>query len=121
MLNRPQKEFLIGELNRFTPFHNIKAGQTDEPADLEELSEFSLRRKKAILLEAITWCAVFIVIIFVLLYRKRPLNVAAFITFFVLTLGSFILLLRAMYALGRNRKFRLIVKMLKLNQEISEQ
>lgn len=120
MLNRAQKEFLVEELNRFTTFHNIKNNFTDEPSDIEELSEFSLRRKKAILLEAITWCVVFLVNIFVLLYRKRPLNVAASVTFFVLTSGSFTLLLRAMYALGRNRKFRLIVKMLKLNQEVGD-
>jgi hypothetical protein len=117
MLNKAQKEFLVGELNRFTTYHNITVDQTDETLAIEELSDFSLRRKKAILLEAITWCMVFIVMIIVLLYRKRPLNVAAFITFFVLTLGSFTLLLRAMYALGRNRKFRLIVKILKLNEE----
>jgi hypothetical protein len=116
MLNKAQKEFLVGELNRFTAYHNIRSDHTDTSA-IEELSDFSLRRKKAILLEAITWCAVFIVMIIVLLYRKRPLNVAASVTFFVLTLGSFTLLLRAMYALGRNRKFRLIVKMLKLNEE----
>jgi hypothetical protein len=121
MLNKAQKEFLVGELNRFTTFHNIRADQTDETFAIEELSDFSLRRKKAILLEAITWCVVFMVNIFVLLYRKRPLNIAASVTFFVLTLGSFTLLLRAMYALGRNRKFRLIVKMLKLNEESKEQ
>jgi hypothetical protein len=121
MLNRAQKEFLVEELNRFTIFHNIRSDRTDEIDALEELSDFSLRRKRAILLEAITWCVVFMVNIFVLLYRKRPLNVAASLTFFVLTLGSFTLLLRAMYALGRNRKFRLIVKMLKLNEETHEQ
>ncbi len=120
MLNREQKEFLVTELNRFTTFHNIRTDDDngiDQEAAIEELSYFSLRRKRAILLEAITWCLVLILCIVVLLIKRKPLNVAASITFFVLTIGSFMLLLRAMYALGRNRKFRLIVKILKLNNQ----
>jgi hypothetical protein len=118
MLNKVQKEFLVTELNRFTTFHNIRVeDDTDQEEAIEELSYFSLRRKRAILLEAVTWCIVLIMCIVVLLIKRKPLNIAASVTFFVLTIGSFLLLLRAMYALGRNRKFRLIVKLLKLNHQ----
>lgn len=117
MLNKTQKEFLVEELNRFTSYHNIQEDGQDDEVDIEELSQFSLRRKRAILLEAITWCIVLIVNLLVLVFKRRPLDLAAAITFTVLTVGSFVLLLRAMYALGRNRKFRLIVKLLKLNRK----
>ncbi len=117
MLNKQQKEFLVQELNRFTSYHNISEDGEDDEVDLEELSHFSLRRKRAILLEAITWCMVLIVGILVLVFKRRPLDLAAAFTFAVLTIGCFVLLLRAMYGLGRNRKFRLIVKLLRLNQE----
>lgn len=115
MWQRTQKEFLVGELNRFTTRHHIHPHQDDSLADIEELSQFSLRRKRAILLEAITWCVVLLVSFAVVLLKKKTFDTGSWGTFAVLMTGSFALLLRAMYALGRNRKFRMIVKLLRLH------
>lgn len=92
--------------------------EKEETLAIEELSRFSLRRKKAILLEAIVWSIVFLITVMVLVFRKRPLDSGSSVTFAVLVTGSFLLLLRAMYALGRNRKFRLIIKIFRLNREV---
>jgi hypothetical protein len=120
MLNRKAKTFLIEELNRFTSYHNIQPDmdEKEEALAIEELSRFSLRRKKAILLEAIVWSVVLLVAVLVLVFRKRPFDPGSWVTFAVLIAGSFLLLLRAVYALGRNRKFRLIIKIFRLNREV---
>jgi hypothetical protein len=117
MLSKLQKEFLVEELNRFTRNHRIHPQGDDDSHAIEELSLFSIRRKRYILIEAGTWALVLLVhLIILLFFRKRAFDMGSSATFTVLTLGSFLLLLRAMYALGRNRKFRLIVKLLRLNQ-----
>ncbi len=119
MLDRRLKAFLIEELNRFTRNHRIHPDGRDEDVALEELSSFSMRRRNLILIEAVTWSVVLLVhLIILLFFRKRAFDMGSFFTFTVLTLGSFLLLLRAMYALGRNRKFRMIVKMLRMGQEM---
>ncbi|MDO1445040.1 hypothetical protein Q0590_02200 [Rhodocytophaga aerolata] len=120
MLNKKAKTFLIEEINRFTSYHNIQLDmdEKEEALAIEELSRFSLRRKKAILLEAIIWSVVLLVTVLVLIFRKRTFDTGSSITFAILISGSFMLLLRAMYALGRNRKFRLIVKIFRLNREV---
>jgi hypothetical protein len=120
MLNKKAKTFLIEEINRFTSYHNIQLDmdEKEEALAIEELSRFSLRRKKAILLEAIVWSVVLLITVLVLIFRKRPFDIGSSVTFAVLMAGSFMLLLRAMYALGRNRKFRLIVKIFRLNREV---
>lgn len=120
MLNKKAKTFLIEEINRFTSYHNIQLDmdEKEEALAIEELSRFSLRRKKAILLEAIIWSVVLLVTVLVLIFRKRAFDTGSSVTFAILITGSFMLLLRAMYALGRNRKFRLIVKIFRLNREV---
>ena len=120
MLNKKAKTFLIEEINRFTSYHNIQLDmdEKEEALAIEELSRFSLRRKKATLLEAIIWSVVLLVTVLVLIFRKRTFDTGSSITFAILISGSFMLLLRAMYALGRNRKFRLIVKIFRLNREV---
>jgi hypothetical protein len=119
MLNKKARAFLIEEINRFTSYHNIQLDmdEQEEALALEELSRFSLRRKKAILLEAIVWSVVLLVTILVLIFRRKTFDPGSSVTFAVLLTGSFVLLLRAMYALGRNRKFRLIIKIFRLNRE----
>jgi hypothetical protein len=119
MLNRKARAFLIEEINRFTSYHNIQhdMNEKEEAMAIEELSRFSLRRKKAILLEAIVWSLVLLVTVLVLVFRRKTFDTGSSVTFAVLITGSFVLLLRAMYALGRNRKFRLIIKIFRLNRE----
>jgi hypothetical protein len=48
MLNKKARAFLIEEINRFTSYHNIQLDmdEQDETLALEELSRFSLRRKR---------------------------------------------------------------------------
>jgi hypothetical protein len=120
MLNKKARAFLIEEINRFTSYHNIQPDmdEKEEALAIEELSRFSLRRKKAILLEAIVWSLVLLITVLVLVFRRKTFDTGSSVTFAVLITGSFVLLLRAMYALGRNRKFRLIIKIFKLNREI---
>lgn len=119
MLNRKARAFLIEEINRFTSYHNIQPdmNEKEEAMAIEELSRFSLRRKKAILLEAMVWSLVLLVTVLVLVFRRKTFDIGSSVTFAVLITGSFVLLLRAMYALGRNRKFRLIIKIFRLNRE----
>jgi hypothetical protein len=119
MLNKKARAFLIEEINRFTSYHNIQLDmdEQEEALALEELSRFSLRRKKAILLEAIVWSVVLLITVLVLIFRRKTFDPGSSVTFAVLLTGSFVLLLRAMYALGRNRKFRLIIKIFRLNRE----
>jgi hypothetical protein len=69
------------------------------------------------LLEAIVWSVVLLVTVLVLIFRRKTFDPGSSVTFAVLLTGSFVLLLRAMYALGRNRKFRLIIKIFRLNRE----
>ena len=123
MLNKKARAFLIEEINRFTSYHNIHLDMNDqeEAWAIEELSRFSLRRKKAILLEAIVWSVVLLVAVLVLIFRRKTFDIGSSVTFAVLISGSFVLLLRAMYALGRNRKFRLIIKIFRLNREVIRQ
>ena len=119
MLNKKARAFLIEEINRFTSYHNIQLDmdEQEEALALEELSRFSLRRKKAILLEAIVWSVVLLITVLVLIFRRKTFDPGSSVTFAVLLTGSFVLLLRAVYALGRNRKFRLIIKIFRLNRE----
>ena len=123
MLNKKAKAFLIAEITRFTSFHNMQLdmSEQEEVLAIEELSRFSLRRKKAILLEAIIWAVVLLVAVLVLIFRRKTFDMGSSVTFAVLITGSFVLLLRAMYALGRNRKFRLIIKIFRLNRENTRQ
>jgi hypothetical protein len=123
MLNKKARAFLIDEVNRFTSYHNIQLdmNEQEETLAIEELSRFSLRRKKAILLEAIVWSLVLIVAVLVLIFRRKTFDFASSVTFAVLITGCFVLLLRAVYALGRNRKFRLIIKIFKLNRDTVRQ
>jgi hypothetical protein len=121
MLNKKARVFLIEEINRFTSYHNIQPdmNETEEALAIEELSRYSLRRKKAILLEAIVWSLVLIVTVLVVVFRKKAFDIRSIVTFALLITGSFVLLLRAVYALGRNRKIRLIVKIFRLHREIA--
>jgi hypothetical protein len=76
MLNRKARAFLIEEINRFTSYHNIQPdmNEKEEAMAIEELSRFSLRRKKAILLEAIVWSLVLLVTVLVLVFRRKTFD-----------------------------------------------
>ncbi|MBC7923724.1 MAG: hypothetical protein H7Z75_21830 [Ferruginibacter sp.] len=117
-MNASQRSFLIRELERFITLHGIGHPHHDNGEAIEEIAHYSLRRKKFILYEATTWGVITVVCLCMLvLFRKKPLNASATLLYATMIFGSFGLLLRAMYALGRNRKFRLIVKLLQLDEK----
>ncbi|MES2730588.1 MAG: hypothetical protein V4714_02530 [Bacteroidota bacterium] len=117
-MNALQLDFILQELNRFTQFHGIKIGHQNTGPALDALSQFSLKRKNLILYEAIIWCVILLVCLCMLLFfRKKPLTPSSTALYATMIFGSFGLLLRAMYALGRNRKFRMIVKLLQLEYQ----
>ena len=117
-MNASQRSFLIRELERFIALHGIGHSYQNNEEAIEEIACYSLRRKKFILYEAVTWGVILVVCLCMLvLFRKKPLNPSASLLYATMIFGSFGLLMRAMYALGRNRKFRLIVKLLQLDEK----